>query len=129
MDMQTKYIIKINFTFFLTFENEATTKLCMWLAYFYWKVLFFFQPKDFVSPCAAVLCLVDQLCLTLFDPMDCGPSGSSICWDSPGKNTGVGGHAFLQGIFPTQGSNLGLPYCTWILYHLNHQRSPRILEG
>jgi len=30
-------------------------------------------------------------------------------WDSPGKNTGVGCHAFLQGIFPTQGSNLRLP--------------------
>ena len=29
-------------------------------------------------------------------------------WDSPGKNTGVGCHALLQGIFPTQGSNPGL---------------------
>ena len=76
-------------------------------------VVFFFQPKDFVSPCAAVLCLVDQLCLTLFDPMDCSPSGSSICWDSPGKNTGVGGHAFLQGIFPIQGPK------TWVS-HIAH---------
>ena len=32
-------------------------------------------------------------------------------WDSPGKNTGVGGHFLLQGIFPTQGSNQGLPQC------------------
>ena len=32
-------------------------------------------------------------------------------WDSPGKNTGVGCHFLLQGIFPTQGSNLGLPHC------------------
>ena len=31
-------------------------------------------------------------------------------WDSPGKNTGVGYHFLLQGIFPTQGSNLGLPH-------------------
>ena len=29
-------------------------------------------------------------------------------WDFPGKNTGVGGHALLQGIFLTQGSNLSL---------------------
>ena len=29
-------------------------------------------------------------------------------WDSPGKNTGVGFHALLQGIFLTQGSNLSL---------------------
>ena len=40
-------------------------------------------------------------------------------WDSPGKNTGVGCHFFLQGISPTQGSNLGLLYCRQILYHLS----------
>ena len=40
-------------------------------------------------------------------------------WDSPGKNSGVGCHALLQGIFPTQGSKPGLPHCRWILYHLN----------
>ena len=50
--------------------------------------------------------------------------GSSVCGDSPGKNTGVGCHAFLQEIFLTQRSNLGLPHCRWILYHLNHQGSP-----
>ena len=48
-------------------------------------------------------------------------------WDSPGKNTGVGCHALLQGIFPTQGSNSGLPCCRQILYRLSHQGSPRIL--
>ena len=37
--------------------------------------------------------------------------------DSPGKNTGVGCHALLQGIFQTQGSNLGLLHCRWVLYH------------
>ena len=45
-------------------------------------------------------------------------------WDSPGKNTGVGCHALLQGIFPTQGSNPGLLHCRRILYRLSHQRSP-----
>ena len=35
--------------------------------------------------------------------MDCSPSGSTVQWDSPGKNTGVGCHALLQGIFLTQG--------------------------
>ena len=48
----------------------------------------------------AVLCLVAQSCLTLCDPMDCSPPGSSVHGDSPGKNTGVGCHALLQGIFP-----------------------------
>ena len=43
--------------------------------------------------------------LTLCDPMGCSPPGSSVHGDSPGKNTGVGCHALLQGIFPTQGSN------------------------
>ena len=46
-----------------------------------------------------------QLCLTLCDPVDHSPPGSSVHGDSPGKNTGVGCHAFLQGIFPNQGSN------------------------
>ena len=37
-------------------------------------------------------------------------------WDFPGKRTGMGCHFFLQGIFPTQGSNLGLPHCRLILH-------------
>ena len=52
------------------------------------------------------------------------PPGFSVHEDSPGKNTGVGCHAILKGIFPTQESNPGLPYCRWILYHLSHQGSP-----
>ena len=54
----------------------------------------------------AVLYLVVQSCLTLCDPMDCSLPGSS--GDSPGKNTGVGCHALLHGIFPTQRSNPSL---------------------
>ena len=46
-----------------------------------------------------------QLCPTLCDPMDCSLPISSVHGDSAGKNTGVGCHALLQGIFPTQGSN------------------------
>ena len=42
----------------------------------------------------------------------------------PGKNTGVDCHALLQGIFPTQGSNPGLPHCRQVLYHLRHKGSP-----
>ena len=44
-------------------------------------------------------------------------------WDFPGKDSGVGYHFLLQEIFPTQGSNPGLPPCRWILYHLSHQGS------
>ena len=66
-----------------------------------------------------------QSCPTLHDPMTARP----LCpWDSPGKNTGVGCHALLQGSFLAQESNQGLLHCRWILYCLNHQGSPRILE-
>ena len=54
--------------------------------------------------------------------------GLNSPWDSPGQNTGVGSRSLLQGIFPTQGSNPGLPHCRWILYQLSHEGSPRILE-
>ena len=111
--------------------------------------------------------LVTQSCLTLCDPKDCSPPGSSVhgilqarimdgmaCpppWDlpnpgtesrspslqadslpsePPGKsiNTVMGSLSLLQGIFPTQGLNPGLPHCRQILYQLSHQGSPQLLE-
>ena len=57
--------------------------------------------------------LVVQSCATLWEPIDC-------TWDSPGKNTGVGSHSLLQGIFLTQGSDPGLLHCRQILYCLSH---------
>ena len=42
-------------------------------------------------------------------------------WNSPGQNTGVGSLSLLQGIFPTQGSNPGLPHCRQVLYQLSHK--------
>ena len=58
--------------------------------------------------------------------MDCSPPGLLCLWDSPGKNTGVGCYFLLQGIFPTQGLNLGLLHCRQILYHLSHQAKEAI---
>ena len=49
------------------------------------------------------------------------PSRLLCPWNSPGKNTGVGCHSLLQGIFLTQGSNPGLLHCRQIFYHLSHQ--------
>ena len=66
-----------------------------------------------------VLCLVAQLCLTLYNPVNYSPPVSSVHGDSPGKNTGLGCTALLQGIFPTQELNQGLLHCRWILYQLN----------
>ena len=72
--------------------------------------------------------MLSRLAMSDCEPMDYSQPGSSVHGDSPGKNAGVGCHAFLQGIFTTQGPNPGLLHCGWILYCLSHQGSPRILE-
>ena len=51
-----------------------------------------------------------------------------MAWEAPGQNTGLGSRSLLQGIFPTLGSNPGLPHWRRILYQLSHQGSPGILE-
>ena len=56
------------------------------------------------------------------------PHGLYSPRNSPGQNTRVGSLSLLQGIFPTQELNPGLPHCRWILYQLSHKESPRILE-
>ena len=79
--------------------------------------------KSIQSYIHTVLCLVAQWCPALCDPMD-----SSVCGDSPGKNTRVGCHTLFQGVFPTQESNPGVWHCRRILYSLSHQVSTRVLE-
>ena len=56
------------------------------------------------------------------------PTGLFCPWNSPGKNIGVGILFLLQGIFPTQDSNPGLPLHRQILYQLSHQGNPIILK-
>ena len=66
-------------------------------------------------------------CSVMFDslwPHGLQPTKLLCPWDSPGKNTGVGCHSLLQGIFRTQGSNPGVLHCRQILYQLSHQGSP-----
>ena len=58
----------------------------------------------------------------------CNPHGLYSPWNSPVKVVEWVAFPFSRGIFPTQGSNPGLPHTRWILYQLSHQRSPRILE-
>ena len=74
----------------------------------------------------SALCLVDQSCPALRNPMDYGILHSPQ--NSPGQNTGVGILYLLQANSPTQISNPGLPHCRWILYPLSHKGSPKILE-
>ena len=74
-----------------------------------------------------MLCCAVLSCSIVSDAMNCILPGSSVHGDAPGKNTGVGCHSRLWGIFPVLGSNPGLPHCKQILYHLSYQGSPRIL--
>ena len=83
------------------------------------------RPPPMQHACYAVLGLVAQSCLTLYCPIDCSPPGSFVHGDSSDKNTGVGCHALLQGVFPTQESNPGLLHCRQILYHLRYRDVPR----
>ena len=71
--------------------------------------------------CACIESL--QSCPTLCDPMDSSLPWLLCPWDSPGKNIGVGSYSLLQGVFPTQGWNPGLPHCRQILYHLDSVKS------
>ena len=66
---------------------------------------------------------ISQSCLTLLQPQELYPTRLLCPLGSPGKSTGAGSHAVLQGIFPTQGSNPGLLHCRWTFYHLSHQIS------
>ena len=58
--------------------------------------------------------------------MDCSPPGS-VHWDSPGKNSRVGFHYLLQGIFPTQEPNPGLLHCRQVPSQLSYKGSPLLL--
>jgi len=67
---------------------------------------------------------VTQSCLPLCNPMDYSP------WNFPGQNSpgqkaGAGSLSLLQGIFPTQELNPGLPHCRQIIYPLSHKGSPQ----
>ena len=85
------------------------------------------NPPALFSSCKRymkVKALVAQLSPTLCDPKDCSPPCSSVHGDSPGKSTGVGCHALLQGIFPIQGWNPGLLHCRQMLYLSETPGSP-----
>ena len=107
----------------------ALFKIRTWSRYYYYiQVCWIMCNSPLSTVSCARLCLVAQSCPTLCNPLDCSPLGSPVHGYSPGKNTGVGWYALLQGIFPNQGSKPDFPHCRWILYHLSHKGSPRILE-
>ena len=66
---------------------------------------------------------IEQVMYDSCNPLDCSLSGSSVHDDSSGKNTGVGSHFPLQGIFLTQESNPGLLHCRQIFYWMIYEGS------
>ena len=74
-----------------------------------------------------ILCMCTQLlsCVWLFTTHGLQPTGLLCPWNFPGKNTGVGCHFLLQGIFPTTLDQTCVSCIgRWILYHLSHLGSP-----
>ena len=67
-----------------------------------------------------------EACLVVSDSL--WPQGLYSPWNFLGQNTRVVAFPFSRGIFPTQGLNVGLLHCRWILYQLSHKGSPRILK-
>ena len=76
-----------------------------------------------IFPCLNQGQLFAQSCLTLFDSMDCSLPSSSICGILQARIVEWVAILFLQGIFPTQELNPGLPHCRQMLYRLSHQGS------
>ena len=112
---------------FTCLKSDVSQKWCSWDTRILTPIILFI-PKWTVAVFSSYkrkLCKVKvkvaQLCLTLCDPMDYTDHGIL-------QNTGVGSCSLLRGIFPTQGSNTGLPHCRRILYQLSHKGSPRILR-
>ena len=69
-------------------------------------------------------CLVAKSCPTVLRLHDLWPIRLLCPWDFPGKNTGVGCHSLLQGIFATQGSELSLPHLQANSLPLSHEGGP-----
>ena len=99
------------------FSNESVTQLSTnWPNYIQLHLFPPFLPLNHKYVCLfrtreSISCSVVSDCLWPHGLWSTRPA-----WDFPGKNTGVGSHSLLQGIFPTQRSNLGLLRCRQILF-------------
>ena len=107
--------MKLKWNFFIEWYHDSSELL--------YRTLFFFstfpriwEKKNVLTQLLMYSCSVKSDSLW---PYGLQPTRLLCPSDSPGKNTGVVCHALLQGIFPTQGLNLGLPYCRQALYCLS----------
>ena len=103
------------FPFYISLRN-ALFGVCQQNRGFPLLSIFLCGGSDFLLGCVyggyinVQACSITQLPPTLFNHIDYSLAGSPVHGIFPSKNTGVGCYFFLQGIFPTQGLNLGLPY-------------------
>ena len=109
-------------------NRKRTLEICTMCFSLRWELSKFLASMASYATFAFLSCyaMLSQSCPTLCGPMDCSPPGSSVPGDSPGQNTGVGCHFFLQGVFPTQRLNLHflcLLHCKRILYPPSHRES------
>ena len=97
---------------------------CLFLCnHFLFTLEWFLKPPFLPSPTFSSVQLLSRV--RLFATPWIAARQAPLCpWNSPGKNTGVGSYSLFQGIFLTQGLNLGPPHCRQILCHLSHQGSP-----
>ena len=121
------------------FKSECSKYVYIWnLFNFSYYYTFFFPTEDSVHWSGSRLFRKDILERIRSDPLEMVtifmsdslqhfglyPARLLCPWNSPGKNTGVDCHSFLQGIFLTQGLNLDFLRCRQILYCLSHWGSP-----
>ena len=102
--------------------------LCYWLLSSSKKQLSFSMLWTVSMLYHASLCLVAQSSLTFCKCMACSLSGSSLSMKILQARILEWVAMPSSRVFPTQGSNAGLPHCRWILYHLSYKGSPRLLE-
>ena len=102
------------------FSNESA--FCIrWLKH--WNFSFSISPSNEYSGLISFVCVCVSHSVVLNSLQTHGlqPTRLLCPWDFPGKDTGVGCHFLLQGIFPTHGLNPGLLHCRQILYRLSYR--------
>ena len=118
--MQNEYHNRVEFSIHTKGSVENAESVCPIMG---------FSPGVLIS--LVCCCLVAKSCPTLWEPLTARTLGKLtarlLCtWDFPGKDTGVGCHFLLQGIFLTQGLNLCLLHCQADSLLMSHQRGPLI---
>ena len=107
------------------FRTTTTKKITVHLSQLQIRLITGFMPCSHLTSCSGP-CLFCESGSVVSNSLQL--HGLYSPWNSPDQNTGVGGLSLLQGIFPTQGLNPGLPHCRQILYQLSHKGKPNCLH-